>query len=170
MRLFVVRHGLAGESDAKRWPDDDDRPLTSYGAAKFHEAARGLRLLDPSITRVITSPVLRARQTAEILLERLKDRELRLELDDSLRYDAPIKRAWELIRHFRDDENVALVGHEPHLSTLIACLIAGDEEGCNVEMKKGAVACLDGRDRSRPGRLALRWLMTQKLLGRLGRS
>lgn len=169
MKLYIVRHGVAGERDARRWPDDDDRPLTPDGAQKFHEAARGLRLLDPGVTRVITSPVVRARQTAEILLERLKERELRLELDDSLRYDAPLKRAWELVRHFKDDENVALVGHEPHLSMLIACLIAADEEGCNVEMKKGAVACLDGQDRSRPGRLVLRWLMTQKQLAKLNR-
>src|SRR5262245_5755715 len=67
MRIYVIRHGLAGQADESRFPDDDERPLTSKGRKAFREAARGLLSLEATPARIRSSPALRALQTAEIL-------------------------------------------------------------------------------------------------------
>src|SRR5687767_14579324 len=66
VRVVLFRHGIAGTRDARRWPDDGLRPLTARGKERTEQAARGLRKLLP-VTRILSSPLLRATQTADIL-------------------------------------------------------------------------------------------------------
>lgn len=168
MKVYIIRHGQAAERDGQRYPDDDQRPLTPEGMARFQEAVRGLRRLDMQVSRVISSPVLRARQTAELLVEGLRLPKGVLELSDRCRYDAHVQATWEEIRRRKSEAALALVGHEPHLSELISFLIAGDA-GCRVVMKKGACACVVANESLQPGGLELRWLLTQKQLALLAR-
>src|ERR1051326_8942155 len=67
--LWIVRHGVAYEHDPTRWPDDADRPLTAEGKRSFAAAARGLKRIASKPDLVLTSPCVRAVQTAEILAE-----------------------------------------------------------------------------------------------------
>ena len=69
MELYLVRHAIAGHADHARWPDDTQRPLTEEGIARFQPAARGLARIVPTVERVLSSPWVRAWQTAEILQE-----------------------------------------------------------------------------------------------------
>src|SRR5471032_563126 len=69
--LFLVRHAIAAER-GEAWPDDAKRPLTSKGIARMREVARGLTALGVEIEVVLTSPLLRARQTTDVLVEVLK--------------------------------------------------------------------------------------------------
>ena len=68
--IYLVRHAIAAER-GDDWPDDAKRPLTHGGAAKMRRISRGLRALDPAIDLIAASPLVRARQTAEILAEGL---------------------------------------------------------------------------------------------------
>ena len=67
MEVFLVRHAIAHERNRRRWPDDSLRPLTAAGAQKFRKAARGLGACLPSAAVLLTSPYVRARETAAIL-------------------------------------------------------------------------------------------------------
>ena len=66
MEIYLIRHAIA-EERGDDWPDDDDRPLTEEGIRRFEEAARGLLEFDAHPVRILTSPLVRARQTAELL-------------------------------------------------------------------------------------------------------
>jgi phosphohistidine phosphatase len=65
--VLLVRHAIAEEQDFSRWPDDGDRPLTREGIRRFEPVARRLGVLVPEVDRLLTSPLRRARQTADIL-------------------------------------------------------------------------------------------------------
>src|SRR5512132_2307889 len=71
--LYLVRHGVA-EERGDAWPDDSKRPLTDDGMARMRKAARGLARLGVGLDLVLTSPLVRARQTAEILAGALEPR------------------------------------------------------------------------------------------------
>src|SRR5688500_2004830 len=64
--LYLVRHAIAAERGSE-WPDDTKRPLTERGVSRFKEAVKGLRRIDVAVDEVSTSPLVRARQTAELL-------------------------------------------------------------------------------------------------------
>jgi dihydroxy-acid dehydratase len=73
LELYLVRHGVA-EDRGDDWPDDSKRPLTNAGLAKLRKEARGLVAMGVSIDQIITSPLVRTRQTADVLAEILKNK------------------------------------------------------------------------------------------------
>ena|SRR6185503_4719230 len=162
MELLLVRHGIAADRDPDRWPRDADRPLTPEGEARFREASRGLSRIHPPVEVVLSSPYPRARRTAEILAEEAgwpppqAAGELEAERSSS--------DALRLLRSRAGISSLALVGHEPNLSELASFLLAGNDGGLQLEMKKGGVACLFLRGEPAPGTAILRWLATPKLL------
>ena len=159
MDLYLVRHAIAAERDATRWPDDSLRPLTKEGIERFRSAARGLARVVPSIERVLSSPYTRAWQTAEILhgVAGWPEPEPRVELEavQSAAGALPVvERA--------DVASLALVGHEPFLSVLGGLLLTRGAASIDLELKKGGVVFLDVA--SDGGTAALRWAMSPKLL------
>lgn len=161
--LYLVRHAIAEERDPLRWPDDGLRPLTSRGIRRFEAAARGLRRLVPRVDVLLTSPLVRARQTADILV---------VEADwppaqtmDALAPDTPVAETVGALASFSTERRVAAVGHEPHLSALATALLGGDASRPFLAFRKGGVACIqfdvgaNGR-----GDGVLRWLLTPKAL------
>ena len=167
MDLLVVRHAIAEDraAFARTGQDDAKRPTTPAGRRKFKRGARGLREIVKSIDVLATSALARAVETARIL-QKVYD------LDEVTRLDALEPQAdtaalvpW--LRQHRGRRTVAVVGHEPHLSTLIGYLLTGDRAGL-VDLKKGG-ACLIGFGRDvGAGRAELRWLLTASQLRRLG--
>jgi len=158
MDVYLVRHAIAFERDAARWPDDAERPLTDEGRAKFVRAARGLQRLVPEVELVLASRFRRAWQTAAILSEAAgwSDPVAAVELEAGR---GP-EEAVELLEGQGDRASVALVGHEPHLSSLASLLLAGSDSAVPIELKKGGViALLTGDDRA-----VLRWHATPRLL------
>ena len=154
--LYIVRHAIAFERDAARWPDDRARPLTPDGVRKFRKAARGLRQVAGAVPRVLVSPLVRAKQTAELLT---------LEAG----WPAAQEEAAIVARcaRRRDSAALAVVGHEPQLSALLAlCLDAGGSERASdaFVLKKGGAACLSWDGAPRAGKARLVWLLTPKLL------
>lgn len=137
LEVIVVRHAIACERDRARWRDDRQRPLSAEGKRKFRAAAAGLAKWLPRPDALLTSPLVRTRQTAEILTQIARWPEgvdcPELAPDAGAAAVLAVLRAKKVAR-------IALVGHEPNLSTLIAFCIAGPEAGTLVRMKKGAAA------------------------------
>jgi phosphohistidine phosphatase len=136
MRLFIIRHAIAVE----RSPDipDDARPLTPEGRRRFRQAARGLARLFPAPDLLLTSPVLRARQTARIAAKawHVPPKE-EAALDGGSVADLA-----SALRRVPGPSAVALVGHEPQVSEFLAHLL-GSTQPDRLTFKKGGVAVVD---------------------------
>ncbi len=168
MNLLIVRHAIAMEREAfaHTGKPDDERPLTKEGREKMRQIARGLTRLVPTIDVVATSPLLRARQTAEILAEVYGG--LGTELVKTLAPDERPAAFLDWLRRQRSSGTIASVGHEPDLGLLVSWLLASAPTSF-VELKKGA-ACLLEFDRTpKAGGAILRWALTPSQLRRVGR-
>jgi phosphohistidine phosphatase len=136
--IWLLRHASA--EDRARSGRDADRALTPEGLARAERVARGLALLEPGISRVVTSPYRRARQTAEAAAKALGIPEV-----SESRALEPERDAQEILVEVAESVgDVLLVGHQPHLGALLGLLVAGGKE---IPMKKASVArvTLDGR-------------------------
>jgi phosphohistidine phosphatase len=161
MRLYIVRHAIAHERDRKRWPDDSKRPLTADGRKRFRKAAHGLAKLLPRRALLLTSPFVRAHQTAELLA---KVARLKAPRDaGELAAHRPVRKAFDLLRA-EARKHVIIVGHEPHLGLLLGAALAGPGAKLAVELKKGGAACVEFPDRVAPGRGRLVWMLPPRLL------
>ena len=168
MRLFIVRHAPAGDKGQKAaWmasgKPDSQRPLSKEGREKMERAAWGLAEAAGAVDLIATSPYDRALQTAEILRGRLP---VPLVKTDSLtpEADPPAFAAWLKTRRER---SILAVGHEPHLSCLIAWLCVG-KAAPFMELKKGQ-ACLLEVAEPMPGGARMVWSLTPAQLRRLGK-
>jgi phosphohistidine phosphatase len=137
--LILVRHAIAFERNRRRWPDDDLRPLTPAGQQKFRRAAAGLTKWLPRVDRVLTSPLVRARQTADIL--RTAARWPKAAEAAELAPEAGVSSALEMLRKQRA-RRIAIVGHEPDLGALLTACIAPAGSRIAMLFKKGGVACV----------------------------
>lgn len=160
IELYLVRHAIAAERGPK-YPDDRQRPLTPAGAKKFGDSVPGLLEMGATIDFVLTSPLVRAHETAVLLANGLKPKPGTIEVEAL----APGGRHAAIVEaiktHAKRHRRLALVGHEPDLGELAARLLAARG---NFEFKKGGV-CLIEVDTATPGGPGtLRWFLTPKSL------
>ncbi|MBI4727019.1 phosphohistidine phosphatase SixA [candidate division TA06 bacterium] len=168
MELYILRHGLAGESGDPRYPDDSQRPLTAEGKRKMHQAALGIKAMGITFDLVFTSPYLRARQTAEIVCKQL-DCAGGLQITENLEPGRdPRRLISEINEHNLKNKSVLITGHEPFLSGLVSFLISGSHSP-QIELKKGALCKLEVNDLKYSRCAALLWLLTSKQLGMMSR-
>jgi phosphohistidine phosphatase len=165
MNLLVIRHAIAEDKEAfaTSGRSDDQRPLTEAGRAKMRRGAEGLRAVVPRVAALASSPLVRARETAEIVAPAL--RVARIEVVEALRPERPFE---DLIAWLRrrtapnedaDDMTVAIVGHEPHLGGLVTWLMTSQTES-RIELKKGAACLLRFERAPSAGEAMLRWAIT----------
>jgi len=159
MKLYFLRHGQAG--DREDWAGDDFyRPLTTDGVKRMEREAETIEELDLELEIIITSPLVRAKQTAEIVAKKLKMKD-RIVEDHDLGLDFTFERLRDILAGHRDKKAIMLVGHEPSMSRTIGQLVGG----ARIDFKKGALACVDLNDASAPaGELA--WLIPPRVLSR----
>lgn len=161
MKLFIVRHAWAGETGDPQYPNDNLRPLTQEGRIRFREVVAALvkRGFAPSV--VASSPLVRCRQTAEIIVEGLGGGVPLIEVD-ALAPDSDLKAlvAWT---QRQQAESVAWVGHAPDVGRLVAEMIG--DGGADIRFAKGTIACIDLPGGCARGAGELVWLATAKSLG-----
>lgn len=166
MEVYLVRHAIAHERSRARWPNDALRPLTPAGKERFRKAARGLARLLPKSALLLTSPFVRARDTARILGSVAK---LRSPIEvQELASGKPASEAFELLRA-RKRAAIVLVGHEPNLGIFLSAALAGDRASLKIAFKKGGAACLEFARGIGPGQATLKWLMPPRALRSLRR-
>lgn len=155
MKVYFLRHGLAG--DPQQWQSDDfDRPLTDEGRERMAREAKAMAKLDLAPDAIITSPLVRAKQTAEIVADRLKMRPVE---DERLEPGFDTERLRQILQDHAKADAIMVVGHEPDFSGTIGRLVGG----AKIDLKKGGLACVDLPDPSSlNGELV--WLVPPKVL------
>jgi len=162
--LYLIRHGVA-EDRGEAWPDDAKRPLTAKGKARLTKAMRGLAAAGVQLDLVLTSPLVRARQTADVIAGVFEPHPHIVAIDSLApggSYQAVLA---DLERHSRKSK-IALVGHEPDLGELAARL-AGSRR--RWEFKKGGMCRIDVQSLPLGGPGSLRWFLTPRLMRGLKR-
>lgn len=155
MKLYFLRHGLAG--DPTQWQGDDRlRPLTQEGKDKMKQEAENIAMLDLELDRILTSPLVRALQTAEIVAERLV---LPVIQDERLSPGCKPEALESILKDHPEAKNIMLVGHEPDFSGMLTAIIGGGRLVC----KKGGLARVDIAS-NEPLQGELVWLIPPKLL------
>lgn len=159
LELYLIRHGVAAER-GDDYPDDSKRPLTSGGISRLRKEARALEELNIGFDHIITSPLLRTRQTADVFAETLKSKPSVSTSDALAPAGAPTAVIQELGKHMRK-ARIAIVGHEPNLGELAARLIGARNP---LEFKKGAICRIDFEIFPPKGTGHLRWFVTPRML------
>ena len=163
--LYLIRHGAA-EERGDAWPDDSKRPLTDDGIERMQAAARGLIRLGVELDVILTSPFVRARQTAETVASAFEVRPP-VVLVDSLTPNGSFQGVLNDLERQVKRARIALVGHEPDLGS-IAARLAGVRQA--LPFKKGAVCRIDVRTIPPAGAGTLRWFMTARILGAIRKA
>ena len=160
IELYLVRHAIAAERGPK-YPDDRLRPLTPAGSKRFARSVPGLLAMDVTIDFVLTSPLVRARDTAMLLAAGLKPKPAVSEVEALAPGGRPQALTEAIRTHAKKYRRLALVGHEPDLGELAARLLGARG---NVEFKKGSICLIetDGATPAGPG--TLRWMLPPKAL------
>lgn len=148
-----MEHGAPG------FASDGDRPLTPKGKRQLHKIAAAIRAMKLQFDLIMSSPLARARQTAEIVAADLKLKK-RLDFADELKPGGDVKALVKKLTLLDSSfENIVLVGHEPCLSESISLFTTGRTDA-NLALKKGGLAKLE-IDELRSGKCAtLAWLLT----------
>jgi phosphohistidine phosphatase len=157
MLCYFLRHGAA--EDAQTWQGTDfERPLTGAGKKRIAREAKAMAELQLRLDIVVTSPLIRARQTAEIVVKELDLRNALVE-DERIGPGFSPERLARVLDEHRDIDGIMVVGHEPSMSHTIGTLIGGAE----IDFKKGGLACIEIAE-SLPLRGTLTFLATPRLL------
>lgn len=166
MRVVLFRHGIAHDRADPACPPDPERALTDEGRKKTRKAARGLQLMGCKPTRILTSPYVRARETADVVAEVLGVGGAHI-ITDALLPNAPPYAIFHALHAFEGtDEEIVCVGHSPHLDRALALSITGDRVPVT-SLKKAGAALLEVDDLPRPHG-ELMWLVPPKVLVELG--
>ena len=164
IQLYFIRHGIAAERGSA-FPDDTKRPLVQKGVSRLRREAKGLGELGVAFDVVLTSPLTRARQTAELLAEALPGRPSVQTMESLSPGSSYTSFVQELAKHARRSR-IACVGHEPDLGQLAARIIGARRP---LEFKKGGVCRIDLDSLPLTGPGHLRWFVTPRMLRRVAR-
>jgi phosphohistidine phosphatase len=166
MRIYVVRHGAAIDRDDAKCPAEAERYLTQEGIEKTREVARGVARLGVAADLLLSSPYVRAMQTAEIFAPALGHAKQKIKRTDLLLPSADASLLFRELAKDKDSADVFLFGHGPQVDDIIA-LALGARRDCTA-LKKSGVAAIELKRVSPPiGELL--WMAPPKLLKRVGK-
>jgi phosphohistidine phosphatase len=142
MRLYLIRHGIAIDRAEPKCPPDPERPLTPRGRRRTRASAEGLRALGVEPDALLSSPLVRAMQTAEIFADVLRFPVPKIQQTDALKVASP---PGELLRELAKlrARQVLCFGHEPHLHQVIGHILRAQSQV--TELKRAGIACLEVR-------------------------
>ena len=166
MEIYLLRHGIAEPPSESNEFSDASRALTPEGISKLRQAGLGLKKLGVKLNLVASSPLVRARETAEYVTEILKCKEP-IQLWDELAPGGSIDGLMQKLQNHQGKNSVLLVGHQPDMGSLASLLIFGSAR-ISLAFKKGGICCVQVSEvpPQFPGELL--WMLTPKILKRLG--
>ena len=169
MKLLIIRHAIAEDREAfkKTGESDDLRPLTDKGREKMRAGVRGLRRVVPKVSRLASSPLVRAAATAQLVSHAYGG--IKVVHVRHLKPGAPVQDVLKWLHRRKARRVVVLIGHEPQLSVLASWLLTGLQKPI-MELKKGSACLLELDESMRPGRARLLWSLAPGQLRALGRE
>jgi phosphohistidine phosphatase len=169
MILHVLRHGIAVELGAPGFEKDALRTLTSEGRRKLRQVAKAIHRMDVVFDRIISSPYLRALETAEQIAASFKSGP-KAESSKSLSPAGTPSLVVDMLCRLKPSpENVLVVGHEPNLSSLVSYLVGGQGNAC-VAFKKGGLCRLCINQLRPQPKATIEWLLTPKQMAAIASS
>src|SRR6202047_3140138 len=166
MQLYIVRHGIAIDREDPKSPPDPDRFLTEEGIERTKQVAKGIAALGATADLLMSSPYVRAMQTAEIFSEALDYAKQKIRRTDLLLPGGEASLFYRELAKDKQSSTVFCFGHAPQLDDLIAAGLSSKHPVTS--LKKAGVALLELKRVSPPsGQLV--WLATPKLLRRAGK-
>jgi phosphohistidine phosphatase len=163
MNIYIIRHAIAVDEATSDYESDSERPLTDKGRKKMRQIAKALRHLRVEFDLILSSPYIRACETAEILADVFKMKN-KIAFSDNL---IPLGNPELLVGEINEKHTVdslAIVGHEPHLSALVGLLI-GENSNIEMTLKKGGVCYLSADNlHDQAHRATLEWLLPPRIL------
>ena len=165
MDCVLLRHGIAVERE--EWEGKDvDRPLTEKGKQRVREIAAGLNWLEVQPTHVLSSPLIRAIETAKIAHSSLRVRSA-VQIVDELLPDAPPDRLLAILHDLPLESCVICIGHEPQLGMVASVMLSG-KPSTAFPFKKAGACLIELSIPAKPGRGVLRWWLTPGQLRAMG--
>jgi len=158
MQIYLLRHGIA--EDRRPGGSDAERALTNDGKEKLRRVLARARAADAAPSVILSSPLVRAVQTAEIAAEVLRY-DGNIVRTKALLSEAAPPQLWDEIRGRRDEPAILAAGHEPHMSAAVAYLLGAP--ALAVDMKKAALVRLDIDRFGTEPRGVLKWMLTPGL-------
>ena len=167
MQVLIIRHAPAEDRNefARSGKSDDLRPLSANGKKKMVDNVRGLQTTVTDIHSILTSPLIRAQQTADFLAEVYPNSQREI-LPALAPLGSPSEVLEYLQSHADTTHTIALVGHEPDLGELVTWLVSGHTD-IWLPLKKGSACLLEFSDRVEAGEAKFCWLLRPKQLRNL---
>jgi phosphohistidine phosphatase len=158
MDIYFLRHASANHYDPAG--NDDKRPIDKTGEQQSHDVGRALAALDLKLDAIISSPLMRAMQTAEIVAAELGHKD-KIATDSALRSEASYEQFEDLLARNGKKNAIMVVGHNPSMTEFLLQLLSGRDAPVFLDFKKGAVAKVerDGRQSA-----TLKWCVTPKVI------
>jgi len=141
MEIILIRHAKAEARDPNSWPDDDQRPLTAEGRAEQRAASRAMKKMGVKFDFLLTSPLVRARETADLVAKGYRWTEAP-QVVEELGHGYAVGAIIKLLAKFPPAAAVAMVGHEPDLSDLAGALTTRDGR-LSIAVKKSGVVGIE---------------------------
>lgn len=167
MLLYIVRHGIAIDREDPKCPSDPERYLTPDGIKRTRDVAKSVAALIGEIKLLVSSPYVRAMQTAEIFAEALKFSKAKIEKSDFLLPGAEPSAFLRELSHKKTVESAMCFGHAPQLDELLASALGAKKD--LTEMKKAGVACIE-LQRVHAGAGKLLWLIPPRVARKLAKG
>jgi phosphohistidine phosphatase len=164
MELFIIRHAIAQPIGKENEFSDEKRTLTVEGRSRMRDVLKGLAKLGVELDLIITSPLARAVETAEIVATGIGLSKKEIEQSVNLAPGASPEHLFAEIKSHAGVEAIALIGHQPDLGGLIARIIRSDGDTLSIQLKKGGVCCLNVTETVPTLRGDLIWLLTPRQL------
>ncbi len=163
MEVFVLRHGEAVNRPSIS-TSDSKRQLTTRGKNELEEISEALKVLDIEFDYIFTSPLIRSKQTAEIIFKKIKSKNKIAELQD-LKPEGNRLEFYNKLTTLKQDSRILIVGHEPYLSSLIGEVISQNK--CKIDLKKGGLARIKIISLIPKVNGELKWLLTPRHLRKM---
>lgn len=162
IRVYLVRHGIAVDGAEDHSLPDGSRALTGKGRHRFRRLAKAFAHEHEAVDVLCTSPLVRAVQTAEILADALGEREVSV-LHELLPGGSPAALFAAAAKRVKDGQGIALVGHDPLMSTALAALAKlPPDEARAIDFKKGSIVRVDVEGALEAGAGVVQWWMKPK--------
>ncbi|HVN63159.1 MAG TPA: phosphohistidine phosphatase SixA [Candidatus Binataceae bacterium] len=164
MMLYILRHATAEETSPTG--SDGARRLPSDSKDKMRDAARGMLAMGVEFDLILTSPLVRAAETAEIVAAAYGNNPAP-QVMPQLGSGAPASEVVSELRAFSKFDNVLIVGHEPQLSAIASIVLSGSSDAVKLKLKTGGCIAIDLPARFERGGGELRWMLTQRQLRKM---